>query len=357
MAPTARKTAEKTARNNFGLRGSCAPIVLFCYQRPQLLEKSLGSLAANGLAPASTLYIYADGPPANTSKKTESPTRVDAVRRLIRQERWQQSFARVHLIEAESNLGLAPSVIRGVSTVLERYDRVIVLEDDVLLSPYFLEFMNQGLELYRDDERVGSVRAHVFDLPEHSNAQNRAASFETPGLFFARMSGDFAWGTWQRVWQQVRFDGRELLRELRRRKLFFCFDYDGCYPYSQMLRDQIAGRNSSWGVRFYASLFLRDMLTLYPGRALAAHIGYEEGTHFSSGAQSPLDGSLYPGRIPVERIEAEESLAVREQMKQLFRQQGFASLHLLRALLKSLLPGRLVQHLRQLRRRARGARP
>ena len=305
-----------------------APIVLFCYKRQRHLEATLESLAGGALAAQSTLYIYADGPRKDIRDRQRELAEVEAVRDFIHQPRWRESFGHLELFEAETNRGLAPMVIHGVSEVIRRHGRIIVVEDDVVVGPYFLEFMNEALELYRDEAGVGSVRAHAFDLPD------------VPELYFAQMNGDFAWGTWRRVWQNVSFDGALLLAELKRSRRIAAFDYDRCYPYTQMLRDQIAGRNSSWGVRFYASMFLNGQLTLYPGKSLASHMGYDTGTHFSGGVWSPLDATLFKGRVTVRRLPVMESASAREQMKQLWRQQGFASFRLPKRVLKSILPHR-----------------
>ena len=191
---------------------SYAPVVLFCYNRPQHLEQTLSSLAQNTLANVST-YIFMrtapKTPKRNGKKFNQSPatfsdeeSRIKQVRQLIKEQRWQKSFAELHIIESSENQGLAQTVIQGVTQVVEQYNQVIVLEDDVLLNPYFLEFMNQALQLYQNEERVGSIRAQVFELPN------------PPELFFAQMNGDFAWGTWQRVWQKVNFNGKQLLQDL-----------------------------------------------------------------------------------------------------------------------------------------------
>lgn len=309
-----------------------APILLLCYNRPRHLRATLAALAANTLAQSSVLYIYADGHHAGEREHSDFV----AVRAVIREQRWKDAFEQVEIVEAAANQGLAASVIRGVNEVIGYCGSIIVLEDDVVVSPYFLEFMNMALRLYKADEAVGSIRAHIFDfafdLDLEGDQKNR------PDLFFARMSGDFAWGTWERVWKRVSFDGKDLLARLKRRKLTRAFDYDDCYPYTQMLRDQIAGRNSSWGVRFYASLFLDGMLTLYPGKSLAAHIGYDGGTHFHSKGWSRMDGVVFAGNIAVERLPAEESQDMREKIKQLYRAEGFASLWLLKRIVKAVLP-------------------
>ena len=58
---------------------------------------------------------------------------------------------RVHIIEREKNYGLARSIIDGVTTQVNAYGRTIVLEDDLVTAPYFLQFMNSALEMYKDE--------------------------------------------------------------------------------------------------------------------------------------------------------------------------------------------------------------
>ena len=111
-----------------------SPIVLFVYKRPCETEKVLEALAANEVATQSELIVYADGP-----KNEDEKEQCEAVRQLIRN---CTGFAKVTLHAAEKNRGLANSVISGVTETLEKYDRVIVLEDDLVTSKYFLRFLN-----------------------------------------------------------------------------------------------------------------------------------------------------------------------------------------------------------------------
>ena len=130
-----------------------------------------------------------------------------------------------------------------------RCDKVIVLEDDLVTSPHFLQYMNDGLGIYERDDRVISI--HGYSYPVHG---------KLPETFFLRGADCLGWATWKRGWDLFEDDGQRLLNELERRNLTRSFDFDGSYPYTQMLRDQIAGSNSSWAVRWYASAFLRDKL-------------------------------------------------------------------------------------------------
>ena len=131
-----------------------APIVLFVYNRPEHTRACLEYLERNELAAESELYVFADG------AKQGSEEAVAAVRRVIA-EPWK--FKRLNVVERPENKGLAANVIAGVTSVLETHDRVIVLEDDLIVSPYFLRFMNEALEVYKDTEEVCHVTCHMLD--------------------------------------------------------------------------------------------------------------------------------------------------------------------------------------------------
>ena len=128
-----------------------APILLFVYNRPAHTRRLVESLLRNAEAAGSSLFIYSDAPRDESVRPA-----VDEVRRYVRSIR---GFDRVEVVERTENWGLARSIIDGVSTALQRFDRVIVLEDDLVLSPYFLRFMNEALETYKDETRVGHIQA------------------------------------------------------------------------------------------------------------------------------------------------------------------------------------------------------
>ena len=237
-----------------------APIVLFVYNRPEHTRICLEHLEQNRLAAESELYIFADG------AKPGGEEAVAAVRRVVARP-WK--FRRVTVVERPENRGLAANVIDGVSTILKQYDRVIVLEDDLVVSPWFLRFMNDALELYKDEEQVCHVTCHMLD---HKG--------RLPETFFIKWCNSWGWGTWRRAWQYFEPDGARLLHEIESRGLCWQFDLDGGFHFTQMLRDQIAGRNNSWFVRWYASLFLRDKLMLGTERSLVDNVGFDgSGTH------------------------------------------------------------------------------
>jgi hypothetical protein len=238
-----------------------APIVLFTYNRPDHTRTTVESLAKNPVASESQLIVYSDAP-----KDAGAAENVRKVREYLGTIR---GFRSVDVIARSANLGLAQSLIAGITEVVQAHGRVIVLEDDLQTAPFFLDYMNKGLALYEQVESVISIHGYVLPVSER-----------LPATFFLRGADCWGWATWKRGWDLFEADGSILLAELERRRLTRRFDFDNSFPYSRMLRDQIAGRVSSWAVRWYASALLRDKLTLYPGVSLVQNVGADSsGTH------------------------------------------------------------------------------
>ena len=131
-----------------------APIVLFVYNRLDHTQGVIETLLKNTLAKESEFYIFSDA--AKTENGVE---KVNEVRKFIQDNSWHTGFKKVSIVEAEKNKGLAKSIIGGVSDIIQKYGKVIVLEDDLKLSPYFLEYVNDALEYYREDEKSGPLVA------------------------------------------------------------------------------------------------------------------------------------------------------------------------------------------------------
>ncbi|MBW8886634.1 MAG: glycosyltransferase family 2 protein [Fibrobacteres bacterium] len=276
-----------------------APVALFVYNRLDHALRTLEALRANPLAAESELTIFSDGP-----KRESDLPKVQALRAALRDLR---GFKRAVLVERESNLGLSRSIVGGVTDLVRAHGRVIVLEDDMVTSPHFLRYMNDGLELYRDDGQVASIAAYIFPV-------RRAL----PETFFLRGADCWGWATWARAWSHFDPDGPKLLAELRARKLTREFDLDGAYPYTRMLKRQIAGKNDSWAIRWYATAFLKGMLTLYPGVSMLNNIGNDGGgTHNPDTAV--FDVEVADRRLRVERLPLAENLEGRRAVADYFR--------------------------------------
>lgn len=238
------------------LQQQLAPIVLFVYNRPEHTRKTLEALAANDLALESDLFIFSDGP-----KKSEDMVLVEKVRNYIM---GVNGFKSVTISAREHNYGLTKSIITGVTEIVNRYGRIIVLEDDIVTSPYFLRYMQETLQFYENEERVAAINGYTFPL-----------GITLPETFFMRHTGCWGWGTWKRSWTLFESDGRKLLEKLHTLKLTTSFDMNGAYPYTRMLKDQVNGKIDTWDILWHASNFLNDKLNLYPGVSLVRNIGHD----------------------------------------------------------------------------------
>lgn len=282
--------------NNFQLY---APVVIFAYSRADHLRATIESLLANPEAKHSELIVYSDGP-----RDISSSSGVNEVRQYIDA---LTGFSSIRRIYRENNLGLANSIITGVTEVLNEFEVAIILEDDLVLSPHFLRFMNDGLNCYRDDLDVASIHGYWYPVSE-----------EMPETFFLKGADCWGWGTWRRAWNMFEPDGKILLDEIKKRRLSREFDYMGTYPFTRMLIGQISGRNNSWAIRWHASCYLKGALTLFPGKSLVNNIG-----HDGSGEHCGVDStfSTTPTTLPVlvHRVDIKQSENAFNAMVNFFR--------------------------------------
>lgn len=280
-----------------------APIALFVYSRPDHVRGTIEALRSNPESKESHLWIFSDAP-----KNQAAEAGVREVRSLVHR---LSGFASVKVVERERNLGLAGSITDGVTQLSEAYGRVIVLEDDLIVSPYFLDYMNRALDLYADEDRVMHVSGYWFPVGER---------LPLPASFFLRASSCWGWATWKRAWDQFEPDSSQLLERFDSDHSRYEFDLQGTYPYFQMLQDQALGKIDSWAVRWYASVFLKSGLCLHPASSLVENKG-----HDGTGIHCPPSGNFdvmpsarrildYPKEI---RESAEALAAVKEFNKTL----------------------------------------
>jgi len=238
-----------------------APIVLFVYNRPWHTQQTVEALQKNELASKSELFIYSDD-----AKNFEARISVDEVRAYIDNI---DGFKKVTVIKREKNWGLADSIIDGVTKIVNEYGKIIVLEDDLVTSPYFLRFMNEVLEKYEFEEDVYSVTGYSFS--------NDVADIDD--TYFLKLTSSWSWGTWKDKWKDFTYDNAIFSKCLERKE---AFNYDASYNYVGMVDDQLNRRINSWAIYWYASVFLKNGLTLYPAFSLIENIGFDgSGTHCS----------------------------------------------------------------------------
>jgi len=241
-----------------------APIAVFAYKRPEHLKKALDSLSKCALSKQSTVYIFCDGPKSNKDQDAIQQTRA-----IAKSQDWSKEL---HIVEQPANLGLSRSISAGVTMLCEKYGKVIVVEDDLEVSPSFLEYMNKALALYDKDERVMEISGYMY--PVETSGQDDA--------FFMMHASCWGWGTWQRAWKHFGSDPAQLERLEKDRKYRYNFDIDGTYPYFKMLQKQASGEIDSWGVLWYLTIFKLQGLVLMPRKTLVKNIGQDgSGTNVS----------------------------------------------------------------------------
>jgi hypothetical protein len=282
-----------------------APIIVFVYKRLRHTQQTIESLIKNNLSEKSDLFVFSDG-----AKSDKSENNVKEVRNYIKTI---EGFKSVRIIEREKNFGLAGSIVTGVTEIINKYGKVIVLEDDMIVSPYFLQYMNETLNFYEKEDKVISVHAYVYPVRE-----------KLPNTFFIKGADCWGWGTWQRGWELFENDTEKLLKEIKKRNLENDFDFNGSINNIRMLNDQLKGRIDSWAIRWNASAFLKDKLTLYPGRSLVKNIG-SGGTHVHS--TEVFDAGLSQQPVEISKIEIEENKEARKAFENYFRsiKPGFIS--------------------------------
>lgn len=268
-----------------------APIVLFCYRRLGVLQQTFEALKNNELASQSNLIIFSDG-----YKNDEDKKGVEDVRQYIKT---MSGFKGIKVIESPYNKGLAHSIINGVTKVVNEYGKIIVVEDDILTSPYFLNYMNDALNMYEKADEVACISAYTYPIKTEKQS------------FFIKGADCWGWATWKRGWELFEFNGQKLLDELNQKKLGYEFDFSGAYPYMQMLKDQVDGKNNSWAIRWYASCFLKNKLCLYLGKPVAKNIGFgvEGSTHCKDSVM--LDESICTQKFTLKKIKVEENNDIR----------------------------------------------
>lgn len=241
---------------------SLAPIALFAYRRPSHLQRTLEALRRNPQASSSRLLVFSDGP-----KKPANETAVRQVREYVRTI---SGFGSLEIVERDGNLGLANSIIDGVSTTCRKYGRVIVLEDDLIVSPHFLEYMNASLDQYEHDDRVMQISGYMFPLE---------ADLEEDAIFLP-LTTSWGWATWDRAWRHFDSSCAAWSRIKADNMKLKAFDLGGVYPYSSMVEAQLRGEIDSWAIRWYMSVFVHKGLVLFPRRTLVHNSGLDgSGTH------------------------------------------------------------------------------
>lgn len=249
-----------------------APIVLFVYNRPWHTRQTIESLQKNELASESELFIFSDGP--KTERDVE---KIKEVRNYIKSI---DGFKKITVIEREKNWGLANNIIDGVTRIVNEYGKIIVLEDDLVTSPYFLKFMNEALEVYKDEKRVWHISGWNYPI-------------DTDGLgdvFFWRVMNCWGWATWVDRWKHYEKNTDKIINEFTKKDIRR-FNLDGVEDFWGQVIANKKGKIDSWAIFWYATIFKRNGLCLNPSQTYVLNIGHDKsGIH--CGETDIFDSSL-----------------------------------------------------------------
>lgn len=251
-----------------------APIALFVYNRPQHTARTLKFLQQNVLAAESRLFVFSDG-----FKSAEDEKGVMEVRELTKNI---YGFKNVKLIHQKQNLGLAQSIISGVTELVNEYGKVIVFEDDLLSSSYTLSYFNEALERYQNESKLMHISAYMYPL---------ASADDLPETFIYRAVHSWGWATWKRAWDHFNPNIDELIASFDQKKIND-FSIDGKMNFWKQMQGFKAGKNNSWAIRWYASVFLNGGLSLNPSKSMINNIGHD-GTGVHSNIENMYNVSVH----------------------------------------------------------------
>lgn len=278
-----------------------SPVLVLAYNRPLHLHNCLESLRRNLGFEKHEIFIAIDGI-KNESERTIS--------RQV--ENVAEKFAIVNentrVVKNPRNLGLGASVLYNIDKILDKNLGIIVLEDDLVLSSHFLNFCEYGLASYLEDKSVMAISG--FSLPIGTLEE----------AYFLRGADCWGWATWKDRWDKFERDGSLLLRELKKRKLQRVFDLNYSYQYTSMLERQVAGKSSSWAIRWHASTFLQGGLSLFPKVSLVENRG-NDGSGTNMGITEIYSTSLVNESPVFEKIGITESEQAREKLIDFYKKK------------------------------------
>ena len=277
-----------------------APIALFCFNRPSHLKKSIDALKKNYLCKKSKIYIFSDA-----AKNSNDLSEVDKVRSIIKN---LEGFKEKKLIFRNKNYGLAKNIVEGVNFVLKKETKIIVLEDDLITSRYFLKYMNTYLNIYSKNKNIASIHGYIYPVNKKNLNEN----------FFIRGADCWGWGTWRRAWVKYQSNTKKLLKEIKNTNQIKQFNFNNSKNYYKMLGKNLYTKNKSWAVQWYASAFLANMLTLYPKYTYIKNIGLD-----GSGENTKIKYNLntrFNKNYKISKINRiEESNIGRKKLEEYFR--------------------------------------
>ena len=262
-----------------------APIVLFVSNRPWHTRQTVEALQRNDLAKNSILFVFADG--AKPNSNVEQLDCILETREYIHQI---TGFKKIIIEEAEKNKGLANSVVYGVTKVVNEYDKVIVLEDDIVTSKGFLRYMNNALNIYEEESRVMHISGYMYPLKKN----------RLPETFFYPASSCWGWATWKRAWSYFNPNAKCLYDQIKERGLLDVLNINSIHGFEDQLKQNVDGSLKAWFIKGNASVIIEGGYSLYPKHSLVKNIGFDGSGEHCGPSESFSNGKL-ANRVRVEK--------------------------------------------------------
>ena len=280
---------------------SLAPLVVFVYNRPVHTLHLLQSLRNCRLSDQSKLFVFSDGP--NADAPESEIKKINGVREIVRSEQWCKE---VQLVEKKFNAGLAGSIVNGVTEIVNQFEKIIVLEDDLVLSPGFLEYLNNALDVFENESQVMHLSGYMFPVKT-----------KLPELFFMNMTSVWGWATWKRAWNHFNPSAEDLLMKLNASGRLNEFTFNGRAPFYEHLLNNTNGKLDTWAIKWLTSVFLQHGFCLHPFPSLVRNDGNDgSGTH---GSESVFNEQEIAASIRVTKIPLIENTEARKGLEQFYR--------------------------------------
>ncbi|NCT08852.1 MAG: glycosyltransferase [Flavobacteriia bacterium] len=244
-----------------------APIALFTYNRLEETQQNIAALQKNFLAKESELFIFSDGP-----KNEESKKKIQELRLFLKTV---TGFKKIIIFESNENKGLANSIISGVTTLLQQYERVIVLEDDLVTTSNFLSFMNGALDYFSNNNSIYTVNGYSPYVKK----------IDLDSYYLHSRCFPWGWATWKRCWNENFFDIESMEKYISENSnILNKFKKSIGEDAPGMLLKTLDGKISSWYIRWVFNNFLEGKKSIFPVLSKVQNIGNSSNaTHYSGG--------------------------------------------------------------------------
>jgi len=292
-----------------------SPIILVVYNRPSHTKKTVDYLLNNKYASESNLFVFSDNAFLEADKR-----KVQEVRSYIKSIK---GFNQVTLIERERNWGNANNIIDAVTQIIEKYEKVIVVEDDVLVHPFFLEYMNESLEMYIDDNIVFGISGYLDPVKDMSHIQENT--------FFHRYPSCWGWGTWKRAWLKFDINFRDQIGTINKNQALDIFSFNCANMILDQVNKNITGKDFTYLIRWYASCFNKGGIFLNPKESLTTNIGFDGSGDRCEADNSNITQQYYNGKkLTLERIPLSEKVSIRKKYEYFYNNLTYENIHIRR---------------------------